>query len=108
MTDPNIPPPVEPTPRTEVHHTTINNPPARSGGGSWIGLLVGGLVVVVLIIAFVVFSQGGMSGTKDTNVDIDVDLPRPTLPDAPKAPDLPDMPSVEPPSVPGPEPVAEN
>ncbi|MFA4892278.1 hypothetical protein [Brevundimonas sp.] len=103
MTDPNVTPPVEPTPRTEVHHTTINNPaPARSGGG-WIGFLVGGLVVVVLIIAFVVFSNGGMSPGKDTNVDINVDLP-----DAPKMPDLPDVPAVEPPSVPGPEPVAEN
>lgn len=108
MTDPNIPPPVEPIPRTEVHHTTINNPPARSGGGSWIGLLVGGLVLVVLVIAFVVFSQGGVSGTKDTNVDIDVDLPRPTLPDGPRVPDLPDMPSIEPPTVPGPERVPEN
>lgn len=107
MTDPNVPPPVEPTPRTEVHHTTINNPaPARSGG--WIGFLVGGLVVVVLIIAFVVFSNGGMGPGKAADIDIDVDLPRPTLPDAPKMPDLPDVPAVEPPSVPGPEPVAEN
>lgn len=103
MTDPNIPPPVEPTPRTEVHHTTINNPPTRSGG-SWIGLLVGGLVVVVIIIAFVVFSNGGMSPGKDTNVDINVDLPRPSLPDAPKMPDIPDTPSVQPPSVASPEP----
>jgi len=106
MTDPNVPPSLEPRP--EVHNTTINNPPQRSGSSSWIGLLVGGLVVVVLIIGFVVFTSGGMSPGRDTNVDINVDLPRPTMPDAPKIPDLPDMPSVEPPSVPQPVPVAEN
>jgi hypothetical protein len=45
-----------------------------------------------------------MNTGKDTNVDIDVDLPRPTLPDAPKMPDLPDVPPVEPPTVPTPSP----
>ena len=35
-----------------------------------------------------------MNPAKDANVDIDVDLPRPTLPDAPKMPDLPDVPPV--------------
>ena len=106
MTDPNIPEPVEARP--EVHNTTIINPPRRSGGSGWIGLLVGGLVIVLLIIAFVVFTNGGMSGGRDTNVDINVDLPRPTMPEAPKMPALPDVPSVDRPSVPGPEPVAEN
>lgn len=105
MTDPNIPGPVEPRP--EVHNTTIINPPQRGGGSGWIGLLVGGLVIVVLIIAFAVFTSGGMSPGKDTNVDISVDLPRPALPDAPTIPDLPDLPSVERPGVPQPAPVPE-
>jgi hypothetical protein len=105
MTDPNLPP-ERPSDRPEVvHHTTINNPsPERSGGGgSAMAFIIGGLVVVAIIIAFVVFSQGGggLPDAKDTNVDIDVDLPQPTLPDPPK---MPDLPNVEPPSVPSPAP----
>ncbi len=106
MTDPNIPEPVEVRP--QVHNTTIINSPQRGGGSSWIGLLVGGLVVVLLIIAFVVFSSGGTSPGKDTKVDINVDLPRPTMPEGPKLPRLPEVPSVDRPTVPGPEPVAGN
>lgn len=98
MTDPNIPPSERPE---VVHNTTINNPPSRSGGGSWIGLLLGGLVIVVLIIAFVVFSRGGMDA-KDTNVDVDVDLPKM------EAPKMPDLPEVEPPTLPQPAPAPAN
>ncbi len=106
MTDPNIPESVQARP--EVHNTTIINPVRRSGGSGWIGLLVGGLVIVLLIIAFVVFTNGGMTGARDTHVDINVDLPRPTMPDAPKMPDLPRVPPVDRPTLPGPEPLAEN
>ncbi|WP_296170223.1 L,D-transpeptidase [uncultured Brevundimonas sp.] len=104
MTDPNVPPPERPE---VVHHTTINNPPERrGGGGSWIAFLVGGLVVVVAIIAVVIFANGGASvPTPDsTDVNVDIDLPRPNLPDAPKMPDLPSPPPIEPPSVPDPAP----
>lgn len=100
MTDPNIPPSDRPE---VVHNTTINNPPPSGGGGggggSWIGFLVGGLLLVVVIIAFVVFSRGGLSADgKDTNVDVDVDLP------AMEAPKMPDLPNIEPPTVPSPAP----
>lgn len=99
MTDPNLPPRDD---RPEVvHHTTINNPAPDRGGSGWIGFLVGGLLVVLVIIAIVVFSNGGLNRATDTKVDLDVDLPAPTLPEAPKMPDLPD---VDPPSVPNPEP----
>ena len=106
MTDPNMPPPRDDRPEV-VHHTTINNPPASSGGGGsgWIGFLVGGIAVELIIIAVVMFSNGGLNAAKDTNVDVDVDLPTPTLPDAPKMPDLPE---VQPPSLPNPEPAPAN
>ncbi|MBF0665966.1 MAG: hypothetical protein IR159_10595 [Brevundimonas sp.] len=110
MTDPNVPPPRDPNDRPEVvHHTTINNPSSGDrGGAGWIGFLVGGLLVVLVIIAIVVFSNGGLERATGTEVDLDVDLPAPTLPDAPKAPDLPDLPQVEPPTVPDPSPAPAN
>ncbi|HZW15809.1 MAG TPA: hypothetical protein VFF66_06100 [Brevundimonas sp.] len=105
MTDPNVPPPHDDRPEV-VHHTTINNPSTGDrGGAGWIGFLVGGLLVVLVIIAIVVFSNGGLNRATDTEVDLDVDLPAaPSLP----APDLPELPAVEPPSVPDPEPVPAN
>jgi len=105
MTDPNVPPPRDDRPEV-VHNTTINNPSTGDrGGAGWIGFLVGGLLVVLVIIAIVVFSNGGLDRATDTKVDLDVDLPAaPALP----APDLPDLPAVEPPSVPDPEPVPAN
>jgi hypothetical protein len=101
MTDPVTPPPDRPG---VVQHTTINTPSPRGGGGSWIALLVGGLVVVVVIIAFVALSNGGMPAPGGTDIDVDIDLPRPELPDAPTVPDLPDVPQIEPPTMPLPEP----
>ena len=105
MTDPNVPPPRDDRPEV-VHNTTINNPSTGDrGGAGWIGFLVGGLLVVLVIIAIVVFSNGGLNRATDTNVDLDVDLPSPTLPEAP---DLPELPAVEPPSVPNPDPAPAN
>lgn len=106
MTDPNRP--IDPQERPEVvHHTTINAAPAperRSGGGGALAFIVGGLVVAALVIGFIVFSNGGFGGeAKDTNVDVDVNLPE--LPEAPK---MPDMPNIEPPSVPQPNPAPSN
>ncbi len=104
MTDPDSPP----TDRPEVvHQPTTKNLP-RSGGGSWMGLLVGGLVLVVIIIAVVVFSnRGAIEAPDGADVPVDIDLRRPALPDAPKMPDLPDVPAANPPVMP-PEPAPVN
>lgn len=106
MTDPNRP--IDPQERPEVvHHTTINaapSPERRSGGGGALAFIVGGLVVAALVIGFIVFSNGGFGGeAKDTNVDVDVNLPE--LPEAPK---MPELPNIEPPSVPQPNPAPSN
>ena len=61
--------------------------------------------MVLVIIAIVVFSSGSLNRATDTNVDLDVDLPAPSLPEAPKMPDLPD---VEPPTLPNPDPAPAN
>ncbi|RZJ01219.1 MAG: hypothetical protein EON90_04280 [Brevundimonas sp.] len=67
--------------------------------------IIGGLLVVVAIIAFVVWNNGGVStpDPDETNVDVNIDLPQPKLPELPQ-PKLPDMPNVEPPTVPEPGP----
>ena len=106
MTDPNRP--IDPQDRPEVvHHTTVNTAPAperRSGGGGVMAFIVGGLVVAALVIGFIVFSNGGFGGeAKDTNVDVDVNLPE--LPETPK---MPELPNIEPPSVPQPNPAPSN
>ena len=50
-------------------------------------------------------NTGGLNRATDTNVDLDVDLPAPELPEAPKMPDLPE---VEPPTLPTPDPAPAN
>ncbi len=100
MTDPNMPPP-DPV-REPPHHTTINvSPEPRSGGSGVIGFLVGGLLVVVAIIAAVLYMNGDRAaGPGDTNLDVNIDIPAPRLPDAPKMPDPPTLPDIEPPAAP--------
>lgn len=90
MTDPDRP--------EVVHHTTINNPAPREGGSGWLGFLIGGLVVVVAVIAFVLWSGGAQAPSKVADIDVEVDIP------APRMPDVPALPPVEPPSVPSPTP----
>lgn len=91
MTDPDRP--------EVVHHTTINNPPRQGGGNSWLGFVIGGLVVIVAIIGFVLWSGGAPSvPDKVADIDVDVDIPAPRMPDAPT------LPPVEPPTVPTPAP----
>lgn len=71
---------------------------SSGGSGNWIALLVGGLVVAVVIIAFVLFSnRGGVDLPDSTEVAVDIDLPRPQMPDGPT---IPDVPPVGPPSMP--------
>ena len=69
----------------------------RGGGNGWLGFVIGGLVVAVAIIGFVLWSNGMPTPERVTDVDIDVDIPAPRLPDAP-----PTLPPVEPPTVPSP------
>lgn len=70
----------------------------RGGGAGWLAFVIGGLVVAVAIIGFVLWSSGAATPDRVTDVDIDVDMPAPRLPDAPT------LPPVEPPSVPSPTP----
>lgn len=102
MTDPNLPPR---EPERVVHHTTINTQPERRGGGGFLAFIIGGLVVAVAVIAFFVWRGGAPSPTAmPSEVNIDVDLPRPDLPQAPRLPEGPTLPSVNPPTVPSPSP----
>ncbi len=99
MTDPNLPPtdrPVE-RPAEPVHHTTVNvaSEPKSGGGGSGIAFIVGGLLVLVAIIAVVMFMRGSPVDTPaETNLDVDIDVPAPQMPDLPDAPKMPDMPEI--------------
>ncbi len=96
MTDPNMPPPERPTDRpAEIHHTTVNVAPERSGGGGGAGLIIGALVVIALIVAAVLFlNNAPTKEAGDTNLDVNIDVPAMELPDAPKMPDLPDPPEL--------------
>jgi len=57
----------------------------------WLAFLIGGLIVAVAVIAFVVYSGGGIAKQEmPRTVEVDVDLPKaPPIPDAPKLPDAP-------------------
>lgn len=64
---------------------------SRNGATPWLAFLVGGLIVAVAVIAFVVYSGGGLARpSMPASVDIDVNLPKaPAIPDAPRLPDAP-------------------
>jgi len=100
MTDPNLPPVDPRTDRPEVHHTTVNVQPDRTSGGNGgggTGLILGALVVVALIVAAVfLLNRAPTPEAGDTNLDVDVDIPAPSIPDLPDAPRLPELPSPAP------------
>ena len=54
---------------------------SRGGGNAGLAFIVGGIVVVLAIVAYFVFARGGMSETKDVNVD--VNLPEVSAPAVP-------------------------
>jgi hypothetical protein len=62
----------------------------ESGGGAtpWLAFLVGGLIVVVAVIAFFVYRGGAPQPAMPKSVDVNLNMPKPTLPDAPKLPDV--------------------
>lgn len=97
MTEPDVPPSGQADPVAD------NRPPAGKGGiGDGAALLIGGLVVVVLAVIVAVM----MSNKPDRRqIDIEIDLPRPVMPDGPTLPEGPVMPPVEPPTLPQPGPV---
>lgn len=100
MTDPNLPPERVVVVEREPH-TTVNVQPERSGGGGgFIAFLIAGIVIVLAVVAFVVLS--GNSPAKDaadTNVDVDVNLPKM---------EAPQLPNIEPPTLPTPGPAPTN
>jgi len=91
MTDPNLPP------ERVVHQTTINTapPPRKSGGGAGLAFLVGGLIVAVAVIAWFVFAGGRAPAQTAPDLNVDINVPTPRMPD------LPDRPA-PPPSCPSP------
>ncbi len=70
----------------------------RDRGNGWLAFVIGGLVVAVAVIGFVLWSNGAPTPDRVTDVDIDVEMPTPRLPDPST------LPPVEPPSVPNPPP----
>lgn len=96
MTDPNLPPR---EPERVVHQTTINTTaPEKKGGGGGLAFIIGGLVVAVAVIAFLVW-RGSVPAPMEaapSEINVDVDLPRPELP------------TVNPPTVPTPSPAPAN
>lgn len=100
MTDPNQPPErvvvVDRQPQTNVNV----QPERRGGGGGFIPFLIGGLVIVVAIIAYVLLSGNNpVQDAADTDVDIDVNLPKM---------EAPQLPNIEPPTLPQPGPAPAN
>lgn len=80
-----------------------------SGGSGWIAFLVGGLVVAVAIIGLVMWTNGGsVPPPAASDVNVDINLPKPSLPTAPRMPELPSPPTVEPPTLPQPNPAPSN
>ncbi|WP_240387223.1 hypothetical protein [Brevundimonas naejangsanensis] len=100
MTDPNIPP------ERVVHQTTINSAPTpRKGGGTGLALIVGGLLVAVAVIAWFVFAGGRPLAPQTPNLNVDIHMPTPRLPEVPDRPAPQELPRpTEPPSVAAPEP----
>lgn len=102
MTDPNLPP------ERVVHQTTINTAqPPRKGGGAGLAFLVGGLLVAVAVIAWFVFAGGRAPAPEASNLDVDISVPAPRMPDVPDRPAPPELPRPsETPQVTTPEPKA--
>ena len=98
MTDPNIPP----TERV-VHQTTINTASPERKGGGLMAFILGGLIVAVAVIGWFLYSGGRPAAPERPEVNLDINIPAPKLPEAPRLPDRPVLPDVprpaEPPTV---------
>ena len=96
MTDPNLPPPDR-----VIHQTTINAAPEpRRGGGMGMAFILGALVVAAAVLAWFVFADGRAPAPETPELNVDINVPAPRLPDTPDLPKLPDR--VTPPELPKP------
>ena len=102
MTDPNLPPP-----ERVVHQTTINTGAERKGGGGLRACILGGLGVAVAVIGWFLYSGGKPPAAPEApEVNLDINVPAPKLPEAPRLPDVPrpaEPPTVIAPSSPEPQ-----
>ncbi|MBN9480186.1 MAG: hypothetical protein J0I52_08115 [Bordetella sp.] len=73
---------------------------SSGGGNAGLAFIVGGLVVVVAIIAWFVFGSGRVPEPERPNLDVDITVPTPRLPEVPDRPAPPELPRPsEPPQV---------
>ena len=80
---------------------------SRGGGNTGLAFVLGGLVVVVAVIAWFVFAGGRTPAPSTPELNVDIDVPTPRLPDVPDRPAPPELPRpTEPPQVVAPEPKA--
>lgn len=78
-----------------------------SSGGANIGIafILGALVVVVAVLAWFLLGRGGAPAPETPNLNLDITVPAPRLPDVPDRPAPPELPTpTEPPQVAAPEP----
>lgn len=63
----------------------------ESGGGAtpWIAFLVGGLVVIVAVIVYFIYSGNAPQPATPRSVDVNLNVPKPSVPDAPSLPKAP-------------------
>jgi len=69
-----------------------------------LAFIVGGLIVAVAVIAWFIYSGGRVPAAPEApEVNLDINVPAPKLPEAPRLPDRPTLPEVpspaEPPTV---------
>ncbi|MGH7018922.1 MAG: hypothetical protein ACREEY_03530 [Brevundimonas sp.] len=98
MTDPNVPPP-----ERLVRQNPINVAPERKGGGL-LAFLVGALVVAAGVMAWFLYTGERPAAPDRPEVNLNLNVPTPHLPEAPNLPDIPRP--AEPPTVAAPAPAA--
>ena len=102
MTDPNIPPPERVVHQARNHARSVAPGSKRKGGGL-LALMAGGLVVAALALAWFLYAGGRSAAPERTEINLDINVPTPRLPETPHLPERPVLPDVprpaEPPTV---------